>query len=134
MSLTTRIRFTEPADPREVWAKVITLISAPDDYQWSHVPVGGNPIAWNNPIIYAEPDQGASVWAYVMYGKDGGMLIEDDDRHETTPHAYTEVTLISDWSTADVHTDIIGALAEGAMIWTSDDYSNGWWPTEVVNA
>lgn len=133
MSLTTRIRFTEPVDPREVWNKIMGLINTPDDYQWSHVPVGGNPIAWNSPLIYAEPGQGADVWVYVMYGPDGCRLVEDEDANDPPP-AFVEVTLIGDWSTVDIHAAVTDELARWRPIWTSDDYSEGWWPTESVNA
>ena len=141
MSLTTRIRFTEPIDPRVVWAKVLTMIDTPADYTWSNVPVGGNDIAWRNPLIYAEPHQGADIWAYVMYGPDGCRLVEDDDEVGYVPPAFIEVTLIGGWDSAGKHAMICDELAYWRVtndslhdVWTMDDTSNGWWPTESIRA
>ena len=138
MSFTTRIRFTEPIDPRAVWARITPLVQAPADYKWSHVPIGGNLIAELNPLIYAAPHQGAAVWAYVMYGHDGCKLVEDDDT-ENYPPAFVEASLISDWSSTELHdiitedlvtwgNDVMGFTCLQTGVWTSDDYSNGWWP------
>lgn len=115
MSLTTRIRFTEPIDPRAVWDRVTSMIDTPADYTWSNVPIGGNFIAWLNPLIYAAPHQGAAVWAYVMYGQDGCKLVEDDDS-ENYPPAFVELTLISDWSSSAVHDEIVDDMA----VWGND--------------
>ena len=123
MSLTTRIRFTEPVDPREVWNKVLTFIDPPGDYQWSNVPVGGNPIAWRNPLIYAEPHQGAKVWAYVMYGPDGCKLVEDDD--DIGPPAFVELSLTSDWSSEELQNEIVVEMSKWQPIMWRDDYQ-GW--------
>lgn len=109
MSLKTRIRFTEPVDPREVWAKTLEMIEPPDDYTWSYVPVGGNPIAWRNPLIFAEPGQGARIWAYVMYGPDGCKLVEDEE--DICPPAFVELSLISDWTGEDLHDEIVVAMS-----------------------
>ena len=139
MGLTTRIRFTEPIDPRKVWARVLEQIKPPADYKWSYIPIGGNQIAWRNPLIYAESGQGALVWAYVMYGQDGCKLVEDDDT-EDYPPAFVEVSLISDWTQTGLHdsitedlvtwgNDAMGLTCLQTAVWTMDDHSNGWWPT-----
>ena len=124
MSLKTQVRFTHPVDPREVWTRVLELINPPVDYEWSRVPVGGNPIAWRNPLIFAESGQGADVWAYVMYGPDGCRLVEDED--DDCPPAFVELSLISDWTSEELHEKIIVAMADWqpGILWR-DDYQ-GW--------
>lgn len=119
MSLTTRVRITEPVDPREVWAQVLELINPPADYKWSHVPTGGNEIAWLNPLIYAEPGQGADIWAYLAYGPEGSPLRADDECDP--PAAYVEVSLISNWSSEDLHDEIVVALSKLWSTYWCDD-------------
>lgn len=133
MSMTTRIRFSDPVDPREAWARVLGQINPPADFKWSNVPVGGNEIAWLNPLIYAEPHQGAAVWAYVAYGHDGCKLVEDPDT-EGYPPAFVEVTLTSDWTSEDLHARITADLAAWqGLVWSQCDVGpSGWWPTEAV--
>ena len=128
MGLTTRIRFSAPTDPREVWQEILRHINPPADYQWSNVPVGGNQIAWRNPLIYAESGQGADIWAYVAYGPDGCRLVDEED----DPPAFVEASLISDWSSVELHDKIIDALADKwawitEPLWVRDDLSE-WEP------
>jgi hypothetical protein len=124
MTLTTKVRFTEPIDPRKVWAQILQLINPPTDYQWSHIPSGGNPIAYRNPLIFAEPDQGSDAWAYVRYGQEGSRLARDDD--DTGPDGYAEATFIGSHTDRDRHQTYIAALAAAAPAAVQDDYTGQW--------
>ncbi len=124
VSLKTQLRFTEPVDPRDVWARATAIIDTPAEYEWGHVPVGGNPIAWRNPLIFAEPGQGASAWVYVKYGPDGCRIVEDDE--DVCPPAFVELSIVGDWTTEQEHDRLAKAFADlSPMI--RDDY-RGWWP------
>ena len=92
MTFTTRIRFTEPVDPRAVWGKVAALVNAPDGYRWTHRGANDDVIHAPNPSLWADPDQGADAWARLYYGHEGSLLIEDDDGVRCPP-AYVEVAL-----------------------------------------
>ena len=72
MTLTTRVRFTGPVDPRAVWDYARELINAPDNYAW-HSSVTSNP----NPSRLADPDQGADALIWMEYGHEGSLLIEE---------------------------------------------------------
>lgn len=124
MSLKTRIRFVDPVDPREVWVRVLEILDPPAGYRWSNVPVGGNDIAWRNPLIYAESGQGAAVWAYVMYGPEGSLLRFDEE--DDGPDAYVEVSLISDWESVEYHAHIACALGAWIPVCQKDDIQNEW--------
>lgn len=126
MSLTTRVRFLEPVDPREVWSRVLEHIDPPVDYRWSHVPVGGNPIASCNPLIFAESGQGALAWVYVMYGPDGCRIVEDEDWQESDniPPAFVELSIISSWESEVLHNEIVVKMSQWQPIAWRDDYQD----------
>ena len=97
MTLTTKVRFLAPIDPRLVWAKVAELVNAPDDYRWCHRGANDDVIHAPNPSIWAEPEQGADAWARLYYGHEGSLLIEDDPPSHIPealwPPAYVDLML-----------------------------------------
>ena len=142
MTLTTRVRFTEPIDPRTVWNRVRELINAPENYRWTHHGAGSRPMHegdhWPlNPEFYAESAQGADAWARVEYGAEGSALVEEWDAYpqyaddypldQRGPRAYVLVHLDeSVQADAAVYPRIVAAMAQlGPIAWRTD-YSETW--------
>lgn len=105
MTMTTRIRFTEPVDPRMVWMATRIAISAPVGYTWVHHAANSEPMHDPNPLWMADSGQGAGAWAIMRFGADGGRLVEEwehspqyaDDypADQRGPNAYVELELIN---------------------------------------
>jgi hypothetical protein len=135
MTLTTRVRFLAPVDPRLIWAEVRELLDAPADYQFQHNSPGGRPLyegdfwPWNGEY-YAQTDQGLTAHAHMEYGHEGAPLREEWDVHPESadeypvdkrpPVGYAELSLDTcysdDYEAGDIHAGIIAKLAQRSPV------------------
>ncbi len=126
MTLTTRIRFTEPVDPRHIWERVQAAIGAPDGYTWQRRPA--NDEIWGaNPSFVADSEQGAGAWAMMFYGPEGSRLVDAWEEYPVgtaPPPAYVEVTLIN--GRRERHPQYLAAITCGLPAAWQDDYTGEW--------
>jgi hypothetical protein len=147
VSLTTRVRFLAPLDPRLIWAEVQRLLDAPENYRYSHNAPGGRPLYkgdyWPmNGEYYADTDQGLMAHAHMEYGHEGAPLREEWDIHpeyadeypidKRPPVSYAELVLDTgyddEYNACDVHAGIVAELAQWSpvpVIWQLE-YTGEW--------
>lgn len=99
MTVTSRVRFLAPYDPREIFDLASWVVNAPTPYRHRHWPAD---MIVPNPHISAEPEQGADAWVYVEYGAEGSLLLPwPMEEQESTPDAYAVLTYVTDGSVTE---------------------------------
>lgn len=97
MTMTTRVRFLDPVDPRTVWERAALLVKAPENYR-SEVRRQRD----GDYLTIADPDQGAEALLLMYSGNDGGRLIRDVDGYaDDSPPAYVELCFNQPYSCCD---------------------------------
>lgn len=87
MTFTTRVRFLEPVDPREVWEFGKLILNPRGDYQSQIIRQHDGDY-----LQIAAPDQDVLAMLLVYSGNDGMMLASTGDG---TPEAYVEIAFCS---------------------------------------
>jgi len=129
MTTTTRVRFLEPTDPREVFDLVVAIAGQPTDEVYHGAPDE----IYLNPYIRTDAPM---ALVCVEYGAEGSLLLGDEP---TDPAAYVEARVTSSSSAVEMSwhrafSSMVLRTADVRTCWLTDTEGTAWRTTSPYSA